>query len=48
MATATATATPTASDVREWAVRKGLAKPSRGRLSRAAIDAYNARHKRKY
>lgn len=44
----TTTTTPTAADVRTWAVAKGLAKPSRGRLSLAAIDAYNARHKRKF
>ncbi len=36
---------PTAADVRAWAVEKGLAKPTRGRLSRDAIAAYNKSHK---
>lgn len=39
---------PTAADVRVWAVKQGLAKDSRGRLSHAAIAAYNAKHKVKY
>lgn len=45
MATATK---PTSADVRIWAVKQGLAKDSRGRLSHAAINAYNAKHKVKY
>lgn len=45
MATATK---PTSADVRVWAVKQGLAKDSRGRLSHAAINAYNAKHKVKY
>ncbi len=39
---------PSAADVREWAVAKGLAKPTRGRLPKSAIAAYNAKHKRKF
>lgn len=39
---------PTAADVRVWAVSRDLAKLGRGRLSREAIAAYNARHKAKY
>lgn len=45
---ATTTTKPTAADVRVWAVERGLAKPSRGRLSTSAIDAYNKAHRNKF
>ena len=39
----------TAADVRAWAILKGLAKATRGKLSRACIEAYNKAHpSRKY
>ncbi len=34
-----------ADEVRVWAVEKGLAKPTRGRLSNGAVEAYNKAHK---
>jgi len=41
--------TVTAADVRSWAAGKGLAiAGARGRLSHAAIEAYNAVHKVAY
>ena len=33
-----------ADTVRAWAVEQGLAKPTRGRLSKAAIEAFDAQH----
>lgn len=41
--------TVAAATVREWAANKGLAiAGARGRLSHAAIEAYNAKHKVAY
>lgn len=40
--------TPTSAEVRAWAVSKGLAAAGRGRLSLAAVDAYNRAHKVPY
>lgn len=38
----------TAADVRTWAVKNGLAKPGRGRLSKEAVAKYNAKHRVKF
>ena len=37
---------PDSREVREWAIQQGLAQPTRGRLSKDAIVAFNRAHKR--